>query len=525
MELLYVVEMDVRPADAVGLTPEGVRDRLMNQLAEWVSFEHSPVLTAGDFSTDGTATLVGDREDRNDSRRVSWSVEGTAETRALVVTVRTEITTSGRADFICIATVFDEGDRTAIRLDLGRESLDGVLAPAGINFFRRPHLLVSILRDRDLQCWSGPSRVDGRFNWVNPRHAEFVWEALSARERLLPILLVDGRDDGGERLARNAAGELAGLAPVLAVDAQSQRLLADRLDNIDASIPYGGARLVWPDLTLRHPMFTADQVQVVPGRLFRMLSSVSVTVRGVNQLRGRAKAAQRAARNEQIAADLAAAKSEGNLSKKVETLARVIADQKTEIHQYESWLEQVEEERDRYKAQAATAEYWRQEADRARQSSGVRVPDWSEAPNLDPGDLTDLASYLGKQAQGAIVFTSSAHQSWKRDDYPNINVMRDALVALTKAAIEYRRLGCQLGVLPDDWFKQEWNLTLASTDKYMRKKKLERFTFEGKTYIREPHLKLGDHTSPNEVGRVYFAMDSESERFIVDHVGLKLYGL
>ena len=48
---------------------------------------------------------------------------------------------------------------------------------------------------------------------------------------------------------------------------------------------------------------------------------------------------------------------------------------------------------------------------------------------------------------------------------------------------------------------------------------------DGKTHSRLPHLKLGDNTSPNEVGRVYFAMDAEGERFIVDHVGLKLYGL
>lgn len=169
---------------------------------------------------DGAATLVSDREDRADTR-VSWSNEGTPDIGALMATVRTEITRSGRADFICQVTVFTEGDRTALRLELGRESLDGVLAPAGIDFFRRPYLLVLLLRDIDLQCWSGPSRVDGRFNWVNPKHAEFVWEALSTEGRLLPILLVDGSDDRGEQLARKAAGELAGLAPVLAVDARS----------------------------------------------------------------------------------------------------------------------------------------------------------------------------------------------------------------------------------------------------------------------------------------------------------------
>lgn len=524
MELLYVVELEVRPTDGSHLTPADACDRVKGHLAEWLSFGHTPTLGADSFATDGTATLVSERGDRSDSR-VSWSTEGTAAVAALVVAVKTEITRSGRADFICMVTVFTEEDTTVVRLELGRESLDGVLAPAGIDFFRRPYLLAMLLRDRDLQCWSGPSKVDGRFNWVNPPQAEFVWEALSAEGRLLPILLVDGNDEKGEQTARKAAGELAGLAPVLAVDARSERLLADRLDQVEASIPRGGARLVWPDLSLRHPVFTADQAPFAPGRLLRMLSSVSVTVRGVNQLRGKANAAQRAARNEQIAADLESARSQGDLSKEIEAQARVIEKLKGDVDQYDSWFRQVEAERDSYKARAAQAAYWKQEAERARQSSGVRVTDWAEAPELDPVDLADLASFLEKQTQGAIVFTRDAYRSWKRDDYPHIDVMRDALIALAKAAIEYRRLGSQLGMLPDDWFKQEWELTLASTDKFMSKTGLSAFSFTGKTYSREPHLKLGDHTSPNEVGRVYFAMDSEDERFIVDHVGLKLYGL
>ncbi|OBK24395.1 hypothetical protein A5634_03440 [Mycobacterium asiaticum] len=502
----------------------GVRDRVKRHLAEWLSFEHTPTLDPGAFDTNGTTTLTSSHEDRNDSR-VSWSTEGTAEVIALAVTVRTEITRSGRADFVCVVTVFTEADKTAVRIELGRESLDGVLAPAGIDFFRRPHLLVLLLRDQDLQYWSGPSRVDGRFNWVNPQHADFVWEALSAEGRLLPILLVDGSEDAGERLARKAAGELVGLAPVLAVDARSQRLLADRLDQIEASIPAGGARLVWPDLSLRHPAFAMDQTQFAPGRLFRMLSSVSVTVRGVNQLLRTAEAARRTARNKQIAADLAAAKAQGDNSKELEAQDRIIEELQEEISQYDSWFKQVEEERDRYKAQAAQTAYWKQEAERARQSSRVRVIEWAEAPELDPINLSELASYLEKQGQGAIIFTRNSYQSWKRDDYPHVDVMRDALIALTKAAIEYRRLGCQLGMLPDDWFKHEWELNLASTDQYMAKQGLDSFSLDGKVYSRLPHLKLGDNTSPNEVGRVYFAMDSEGERFIVDHVGLKLYGL
>lgn len=525
MELLYVVELDVRPYDAETLGHHEARGRILKHIAEWLSFERTPQLASESFESAGSVTLTSAHDDRADSR-VSWSIEGTADVNAVVITARTEITRSGRADFVCVVTVLSEGgDRTSLRLELARESLDGVLAPAGIDYFRRPHLLVLLLRDLDLACWSGPSRVDGRFNWVNPKHAEFVWETVSAAGRLLPILLVDGSDDAGQQLARRAAGELAGLAPVLAVDARSQSILHDRLHDIDAAIPRGGARLIWPALSLRHPSFTADQAQFAAGRLLRMLSSVSVTVRGVNHLLRRANAAKRTARDRQIAADLDDARSKGDRSHEIEAQARVIEELKSEVDQYESWFRQVEDERDSYKAQAAQTAYWKQEADRARQASGIRVTDWGEAPELDPIELSALAQFLEKHSQGAIVFTREAHQAWRRSAYPRVDVMQAALIDLAKAAIEYRRLGCQLGMHPDDWFKQEWHLTLASTDQYMSKNGLDQFTYEDRTYSRLPHLKLGDHTSPNEVGRVYFAMDSDGERFVVDHVGLKLYGL
>ena len=154
MELLYVVEVDVRPEDGSDLAPADVPDRVKRHLAEWLSFGHTPTLAAEAFATDGTATLVSERDDRSDSR-VTWSTEGTADVAALVVAVRTEISRSGRADFICLVTVFTEGARTVVRLELGRESLDGVLAPAGIDFFRRPYLLAVLLRDRDLQVLVG----------------------------------------------------------------------------------------------------------------------------------------------------------------------------------------------------------------------------------------------------------------------------------------------------------------------------------------------------------------------------------
>lgn len=66
---------------------------------------------------------------------------------------------------------------------------------------------------------------------------------------------------------------------------------------------------------------------------------------------------------------------------------------------------------------------------------------------------------------------------------------------------------------------------MSDTDGGLINAKKDRFTFEGREYSRLPHLKLDDHTNPSEVGRVYFAHDAQSKRFVVDHVGLKLYGI
>lgn len=524
MELLYVVELDV-VARAKAERPEVyVWEKVLEHVATWVSHDRSPQVPRSAFEASGSAVLASELEDRADTR-TSWRTEGTVDAKALVLAVRTEISKSGRADFICNITVFREDGRTAVRIELARESLDGVLAPSGIDFFRRPSLIGLLLRDSDLECWAGPTRVDGRFNWVNQKHADYVWKALTHEGRLLPTLLVDGSVESGEQLARRAARELAGLAVVLAVDNPSQRALHDRLRSIDALVPPGGACLIWPDASLRHPAFTRDQAPFVVARLLRMLSSISVTVRGVNQLLRTAQNARRAETAVQVAADLAAARANGDLTQEVGAQARAIERLKDESSQYLAWLEEVEEERDRYKALAAQAVYWKQEADRARQTSGARSINWDEAPELDRTDLSPLAQFLMKESQGAIVFTPQAARSWKRDPYPHIDAMHDALITLTKAAIEYRRLGCQLGMFPDEWFKLEWEMNLAATDKYMSTNGLDSFDFDGRTYSRLPHLKMGDHTSPNEVGRVYFAMDPDGERFIVDHVGLKLYGL
>ena len=362
MELLYVVELEVQPATSSSVAGvSAVYDRVLSHLVEWLNHEHEGALSSDVLGAAGELTLKAVRDDRSD-QRVAWTIEGAGDVHALMLGVRTEIRASGRGDFICSVTLYADETRVSVRVELAREALDGVLAPAGLDVFRRPYLLVPLLKDKELECRAGPSLVDGRFNWINPAHCEYLWEAITREGRVLPMLLVDGSDDAGESLARRCAAELAALAPVVAVDARSLRLLSERLAGIDAEVPSGGARLVWPDLSLRHPSFTRVQAGFAPGRLLRLLSSISVTVRGVNHLQRSAVAAGRAARSDQIARELAAAREVGDQGVEIAKQSEIIDDYRNREGDWTAWIETLERERDGYKAQAR----WSKNSERFR---------------------------------------------------------------------------------------------------------------------------------------------------------------
>lgn len=98
-------------------------------------------------------------------------------------------------------------------------------------------------------------------------------------------------------------------------------------------------------------------------------------------------------------------------------------------------------------------------------------------------------------------------------------------MSLARAAVDWREKDAVIGGRIKDWFQHEHSLVVSVIDEELEKRGEDEFLYEGKKYSRVPHLKVDDHTTPNQVGRVYFALDSEERRFIVDHVGLKLYGL
>lgn len=528
MDPLYIVDVDVVGKDGeVPLAPKTVFNRLLDHVVEWFNRDAIDALNRASFVGAGAIDHPIQRHGKNVDRHIRWARTGTADVESFQCTVTQELDGAPGANFICEVTLFRSSESAALRIEMGRETIGGLVRPASLGFFRRPGLLRNVLRDASLTCRSQGQVVDGRYQWINPPQAAFIPKVLAHTQRL-PLLLVDGRDDEAQGFGRAAASELAGLAQVVLIDGPSMRLIESALEELDVSVPENGARLVWPALGLRSPDFTDWQIarrNRAISTLLRMVATASVAARGQNHYSRRALESARQFRESVFQHDLAEARAAGDAASEVNTLAARVEELQQESDFWASEAERLEGEVDELRAAKSEAQYWKVQALAAQQSmAGPSGTSWQDAPDLEVNKLDGLAVFLTTVSRDAIVFTANASRSWKQSDYPYVERMGDALVTLAQAAVEWRRSGCKTdGMVIDDWFKIRWDVNMAGTDKGLRKTKGNKFQFDGMDLIREPHLKLDDHVKPNEVGRIYFALDSENQRFVVDHVGTKLY--
>lgn len=524
MDQLYIVELKVEVADGSALESGSVYDRLVTHATAWLSRDVKG--DGPDLSASGQALLPARRGAFEFVRNVRWTVTHTERLRAVTCVMRQPVEGGHGSEFICEFTLLQDGQVGLIRVELGRESVDGLLSPVTIQSVRRPGLLTSCVRDRDLRLTYQGQVVDGRFTWVNPPEVTVVKEALASEKRL-PILLIDGGPERAKELGRETASQLAGLARVLLVDRRARALMADYLGSIHAPLPDNGARLVWPVLDARHPEFwDLGRIEVIAGTLMKLVASVSVAARGTNRLRVLAAEERRREQEAAFRAAVAEVSARGDQSAELDMLRGRVTELDCEVAQWMEEVERLSKESESFDVLESQLAYWKSEAHRAYSATGgSALVVWETCPELVPDDLSELAQHLEAISDGAIVFTAAALRSWRKSGYPHVDAMQSALVVLAQGACEWRNLGCQLGMPMKEWLKTRFELNFSSEDEPLVRKKLHEFTHDGSVYLREPHLKLDDHVKPNEVGRVYFAVDSAGARFVVDHVGLKLYGI
>ena len=96
--------------------------------------------------------------------------------------------------------------------------------------------------------------------------------------------------------------------------------------------------------------------------------------------------------------------------------------------------------------------------------------------------------------------------------------MWDHRQRLADAGHAYNRSDGRVGRRFAEWVSEDFSLDVALQDSTYTN---DEFEFEGGTLSRLPHVKIDDAVAPNEVGRIYFAIDSERSRLVVDWFGVK----
>jgi hypothetical protein len=125
---------------------------------------------------------------------------------------------------------------------------------------------------------------------------------------------------------------------------------------------------------------------------------------------------------------------------------------------------------------------------------------------------------LEELEHAGLLITESCRGMIRDNMYPDPARMWDFTERLSQAARAWRDLGGDVGNRLEDWIVANYQIEIAMHDGTLGS--WTEFSFEGRSCSREPHVKVDDYKSPNECGRIYFAVDSEGLRFIVDYIGL-----
>jgi hypothetical protein len=120
-----------------------------------------------------------------------------------------------------------------------------------------------------------------------------------------------------------------------------------------------------------------------------------------------------------------------------------------------------------------------------------------------------------------FILTARALAMLRSNPYPKPHRMLDHLKKLAELARAYGLVGGNLGMGLSEFAMSNYGIEIALSDGGLSPPEI---FLEGRSLRARPHVKVDDYKTPDRCGRIYFAIDREGLRFVVDHIGLHDYG-
>lgn len=515
--------------------------------------------------------LSGQRGDTHNGVSVGWRSTIAASARAFEVRLghpdENEPTMRWQASVI----ISEVEGATRASVHLGMEATVHSLRPWHVDL--RPPAVVRELMQPPLLSYAGSIELPAGPMHLDAEGVEpFVGDVLKTDGRALPVLVISS--EVPPRLVEILDRSLCGLVQVVhARDEAADEELRAVLAPSGYTVPRGGLRLFWPDFgspdsKRPQPYWTVaqlrqgrrDRSRSVVTKLVNLLAPISTgrvpVDPGVLKAKGKAleeRAEKQRARTSAMRERARRNRQEAQRAKReAKALAGADGERRLEerLSEVEALLDHAEGERDeafeqvsRSKEEALKAiEEAIEHSERAERleienktlhnnlrtitqfeagDSRDEVEDEDEDDSIPSevqgwGEVADWLPDL--EGPGFHVTDRALDCADGTGRYPHPDAMWQGLRALEKVGRAYNERGARLNMRFEEFAQKHGGIEVALQDGTYGDCWFE---YEGQQYERLPHVKIDDAKASNEVGRIYFALDSDGKRVIVDWFGTK----
>ena len=543
MQLLYVVNFSIIGDDAY--------NRVLRHISTWLSNKENPLQFTSLLHSGQYTPIPGKVHNQKIPRQAEWSTLSHSKSHAIKLIVSQH--DGSDMELTTRVTLGEDENGVQLRIGIGRKSTSNALVPVTRTDVFQPRLIRLIDHDNTLKFRVNNQAVDGKFQAIKSLDEAKIASDSMASSNRLPLTIIHLQSPNAWELAHELSRKLIGLTRILTVNYVTARAITEA--HPGANIPFGGLILFWPGMQ-GHPLrWTAEQIAAISPRdittrLTERLGSLSALRSGRDTIWDRIRRDIDDQHMNKLLAQAYTARERRDSAGEIEALKQQVktlndsndelseigeeamrdADQARErCSKLENQLEHLKEQLETTKQEAAA---WRNSyQDIASSPSEKPIDPWDAVPKLTSHSNPNKTYLAISDASGDyIAFTERAKKSWESIDYPDPEDMTDKLVKLAQAAKElYETRGRTIPHL-DTWFKENYGLNVALTDQTISKFKrnelawLRKFNFEDSLSLDgSPHVKVRDAVSPNECGRIHFALDSSKNRIVVHHVGVKVY--